>query len=103
MITLTQRAEQQLVVLHALDRGELRMAEAADLLGLSTRQVPRLRQAYRRHAPKALAHGNRGPRAPRRVDDAIPPRIVPPAQTPYAGRNHTHLHEPLAEHEAPAF
>jgi len=61
---LTHRAEQQLIVLNALDRGELLMAEAADLLGLSTRQVRRLRRAYRRHCAKALVHGNRGRRSP---------------------------------------
>ncbi len=45
MLTLTHRAQQQLIVLTALDRGELLMAEAADLPGLSSRQVRRLRRA----------------------------------------------------------
>ena len=40
-IVLTQRAQQQLIVLNALERGELFMAQAADLLGLSVRQVRR--------------------------------------------------------------
>lgn len=100
MITLTQRAEQQLIVLQALDRGELLMAEAADLLGLSTRQVRRLRRAYRRHGPKALVHGNRGRPSPRRLADAIRARIVRLAQTTYAGINHKHLSELLAERES---
>src|SRR5574337_2019069 len=99
MITLTQRAEQQLIVLQALDRGELLMAEAADLLGLSTRQVRRLRRAYRRRGPKAMVHGNRGRPSPRRVADAIRARIVHLAQTVYAGVNHTHLSELLAERD----
>ena len=92
-IILTQRAQQQLIVLNTLDRGELRMAEAAGLLGLSTRQARRLRRAYRRHGPKALIHGNRGRRSPRRVADAIRARIVRLAQTTYAGLNHKHLSE----------
>ena len=96
-IILTQRAQQQLIVLNALDRGELLTAEAADLLGLSTRQVRRLRRAYGRHGPKALVHGNRGRRSPRRVADAIRVRIVRFAQTTYAGLNHKHLSELLAE------
>ncbi len=99
MITLTHRAEQQLIVLNALDRSALLMAEAADLLGLSTRQVRRLRGAYQRHGPKALVHGNRGRRSPRRVRDAIRKRIVHLAQTTYAGVNHKHLSELLAERE----
>lgn len=98
-MTLTHRAQQQLIVLSALDRGELRMTEAADLLGLSTRQIRRLRRAYRRHGPQALVHGNRGRPSPRRVADATRARIVHLAQTTYAGVNHTHLSELLAERE----
>jgi len=99
MITLTPRAEQQLIVLHALDRGELLMAKAAGLLGLSTRQVRRLRRAYRQHGPTALVHGNRGRQSPRRVREAIRKRIVRLARTTYAGVNHKHLTELLAERE----
>lgn len=99
MITLTLRAQQQLVVLHALDRGELRMAEAADLLGLSIRQVRRLRRAYRRRGPKALVHGNRGRRSPRRVSEDIRRRIIRLARTTYTGVNHRHFTELLAERE----
>jgi len=100
MITLTQRAQQHLTVLHALDRGELRMAEAADLLGLSIRQVRRLRRAYRHRGLKALVHGNRGRRSPRRTNDATRTRLFHLAQTTYAGVNFQHLSELLAEHEA---
>lgn len=99
MITLTQRAEQHLVVLHALDRGELRMAEAADLLGLSIRQVRRLRRAYRRRGPQALVHGNRGRPSPRRVREDIRRRIIRLARTTYTGVNHRHFTELLAERE----
>src|SRR5712691_3045993 len=100
MITLTHRAQQQLTVLHALDRVELCMAEAADLLGLSIRQVRRLRRAYQRRGLKALVHGNRGRRSPRRVDDATRKRLLQLAQTTYAGVNFQHLSELLAEREA---
>ena len=100
---MTRRAEQQLMVLNALDRGELRMAEAADLLALSTRQIRRLRRAYRRRGPKALVHGNRGRPSPRRVDDATRSRIVRLARTTYAGINHKHLTELLAERNGLVF
>jgi transposase len=99
MITLTQRAQQQLIVLNALERGELLVAEAATLLGLSSRQVRRLRHAYRQHGPQALVHGNRGRRSPRRVDDATRARIVQLARTTYAEVNHKHLSELLAERD----
>lgn len=98
-ITLTQRAQQRLKILHALDRADLLMREAADLLGLSVRQVRRLRSAYRRLGPKALVHGNQGHPSPRRVKAAIRARILHLAQTTYAGVNHKHLTELLAERE----
>ena len=98
-IVLTQRAQQRLLVLNALDRGDLLMAEASHLLGLSVRQVRRLRSAYRTHGPSALVHGNRGRQSPRRVDEATRDRLVALAQTTYAGINHQHLTELLAERE----
>lgn len=99
MVTLTQRAQQRLVVLNALERGELVMAEAATLVGLSVRQLRRIRRAYRRRGAKALVHGNRGRPSPRRVSTAIRDRVIRFARTAYAGVNHRHLTELLAERE----
>lgn len=99
MITLTQRAHQQLLVLNALERAELTVAEAATLLGRSTRHVRRLRAAYRARGPAALAHGNRGRRSPHRLDEALRDRVVTLAKTTYAGANHLHLQQLLAERE----
>lgn len=98
-ITLTAREQQRLVVVNALERGEVRMAEAARLLGLSVRQVRRLRSAYRRRGARALAHGNRGRPSPRRLSEAIRRRIVRLARTTYTQLNHMHLQDLLAERE----
>jgi transposase len=98
-IVLTQRAQQQLIVLNALERGELFMAQAADLLGLSVRQVRRLRAAYRQRGAHALVHGNRGRPSPRRVDAATRDRVIALARTTYAEVNHKHFTELLAERE----
>lgn len=100
MITLTARAQQQLIVLNAVERGEVRMIEAAALLGLSVRQVRRLRRAYRLRGPGALVHGNCGRPSPRRLDATLRQRVVTLAQTTYAEVNHLHLTELLAEREA---
>jgi len=96
MITLTPRAEQCLQVLHALDRGELLMAQAAELLGRSVRQVRRLRRAYRTRGAAALVHGNRGRPAANRIPPALRQRVVTLARTTYANINHQHLTELLA-------
>lgn len=99
MITLTQRGHQQLMVLNALERAEITVAEAARLLGRSTRQVRRLRVAYRVRGPAALVHGNRGRRSPRRLDDALRDAVATLTQTTYAKVNHLHLQQLLAERE----
>jgi transposase len=100
MVTLTRQAEQQLMVLNALERGDLLVAEAAGLLDRSVRQTQRLRAAYRQHGATALVHGNRGRPSPRRINDATRRRLVTLAQTTYAQINYQHLSELLAEREA---
>lgn len=96
---MTQRAQQQLLILNALERGELLMAQAAELLGRSVRQVRRVRAAYRRRGAQALVHGNRDRPSPRRVADATRDRVIDLARTTYAAVNHKHLTELLAERE----
>lgn len=72
-------------------------ARAALLLNLSLRQSRRLLAAFRRDGPAAFAHGNRGRPAPNRVPRRLDRRIVRLARTTYAGFNHQHLTEKLAE------
>jgi len=72
-------------------------ARAAMLLNLSLRHCRRLLAAFRRDGPAAFAHGNRGRPAPNRVPRRLERRIVRLARTTYAGFNHQHLTEKLAE------
>jgi len=86
-------------VLNRLGKGELTTVEAAGLLGLSERQVWRLRAAFEAHGPAGLVHGNRGRASPRRIELPVAERVVVLAQGRYAGCNDCHLAELLAEHE----
>ena len=99
MITLTHRAEQCLKVLYALDRRELLMAEAAELLGRSVRQVRRLRAALQTRGLAALVHGNHGRPPVNRIPNNIRARVVRLARKLYAGLNDHHFHELLVERE----
>src|SRR5258708_15470742 len=99
MITLTHRAEQCLKVLHALDRRELLMAEAAELLGRSVRQVRRLRAALQTRGLAALVHGNHGRLPVNRIPNNIRARVVRLARKLYVGLNDHHFHELLVERE----
>lgn len=98
-IRLTPQEQQRLVILNALERDEVTNAEAVRLLGLSDRQLRRLRQGYRTRGAPALVHGNRGRPSPRRRPDRFRRRIVRLAKTTYAHVNHRHLQELLAERE----
>lgn len=96
---MTARDQQRAHVLTRFVAGELVLGEAVELLGLSARQVWRLRARFLREGPAGLVHGNRGRVSPRRTADALRERVVELAQGHYEGANDTHLTELLAEHE----
>jgi len=94
-MTLTPEEGRRLHVLSLLERGRITTAQAAEGLGLTPRQVRRLRRALQRHGPEGLAHGNRGGRSPQRLPDTLRAQIVALAQGRYAGLNDHHLSEKL--------
>ena len=98
-VTLTGEEQRRLLVLNHLEAGALVNAEAATLLGVSVRQLRRLRSAYRDRGAAALAHGNRGRMPAHALDPAVASRVVALATSTYAGFNRQHLTEMLAENE----
>ena len=90
-ITLTTSEQRRLIVLNQLEAGVLVNAEAAELLGLSVRQLRRLRGSYRKSGAAALSHGNRGRQPHNAVGDEQSRRVVELATTKYAGFNQQHL------------
>jgi transposase len=95
---LDQQPSRAQVLTSALT-GSLTNAEAARQLGLSVRQVRRLKGALAQHGAAALVHGNRGRRSPRRLPDELRARLLELASTTYVGSNHTELRRLLAERE----
>ncbi len=69
------------------------------MLGISVRQLRRVRGAFRDRGVAALSHGNRGRPPSNALAAAIGPRVVALATTTYAGFNQHHFTEMLAEHE----
>jgi transposase len=92
-------AQRRARVLNDVLGGLLTIGEAATVLGLSARQVQRLKAAYAQAGPAALVHGNTG----RPPWHALPPgvrgRVVELARGKYAGFNQQHLTEKLGEVE----
>jgi len=98
-ITMTAREQRRAHVLARVIAGELKLWEAAVVLGLSVRQARRLKRALVREGPAALAHANRGRASPRRFSPTLRQHVVRLYQTIYRGLNHQHFCELLAEHE----
>src|SRR5260221_13600349 len=97
-----KRRRRQWKRLDAVERiggGRLRSREAAEVLGLSTRQVRRLRRAVERRGAAGVVHGNHG-RVPRnRLTEQLRGRIVELRRQKYDGFNDQHFTEKLCEVE----
>ncbi len=98
-ITLTAREQQRALVLTRVLAGQWTQQEAAEALGLSVRQVRRLQVAYAEEGVEALVHGNRGRLPAHTVPPAVREQVLTLARAKYAGFNHQHLTEKLAETE----
>ena len=97
-ITLNSNEQRRGQVVGWLVAGRLTTEEARQVLGLSRRQLQRVKRAFLVGGPGALAHGNRGRPSARRLDDDARAALVARARSEaYRGYNHTHLCEVLAE------
>lgn len=94
---LTQEEQRRLMVLTEVREGRLMATDATQLLGLSLRHCRRLLAGFRRDGPAALAHGNRGRPPHNRRSPALRARVIRLARTTYAGFNHQHFTEALAD------
>jgi len=97
-ITMTVREQQRARVLVRVVAGQLTMAEGATLLGLSQRQLWRLRRAFDDDGPAGLVHGNRGRPSPRRTPADVRSTILAIRER-YGPVNDSHFRELLAERE----
>jgi transposase len=89
----------RLDVLGRIDAGALTVAEAAKVLGLSRRQVKRLRRAVRDHGSTVIVHGNAGRAPVNRCSDTVRAKVLKLARTTYQGFNDCHLTEKLVATE----
>jgi len=96
---LSQKEQARLETLNRVLAGQVRVSEAAIVLGVSERHAWRMLAAYRQHGAAAVAHGNRGRRPANAIGEQITKQVVELARTRYPGVNHTHLTELLAERE----
>ncbi len=96
---MSQRQWKRLDAVERIGRGVLTVREAAEVLGVSARQVRRLRRAVAQRGAKGVVHGNTGRAPQHRVGEAVREQIVELRRRKYAGFNDQHFTEKLCEVE----
>jgi transposase len=99
VIELTQRELQRVKVIENAVMGRISVQEAGRMLGISGRQVKRLKGRYRAETVDWVRHGNRGKPKPWALGQALRQQILALAQSKYVGFNDSHLTEKLVEVE----
>lgn len=98
-IILNSKDQQRLKVLNLVMGRQLTVQQAAELLGVSERQMWRILVAYKKEGAAAVPHSNRGRTPQHALAQQLRSKVVELARTKYTGCNHQHLSELLAEHE----
>ena len=98
-LRVNQRELQRMHVVRLTLEGRQSVGRAAKLLGISGRQIKRLRRKIKEQGVEGLLHGNRGKAAWNKTASATKQKVLRLAQGPYRGLNDTHLTEKLNEKE----
>ena len=100
-ITLNLKQQRKVEILTRLDAGALDVTTAAEMLGVGTRQVRRLRERFQQEGMASVIHGNTGRQPANRTDSAIAEQIVALAgrEGKYHDLNACHLQELLERDE----
>src|SRR5450759_5853290 len=91
-ITLNTKQQRGVEILTRLDAGALEVGAAAELLGVTPRQVRRLRARFRQEGFQAVIHSNLGCSPANRTDPALVERILAPV-------SYTHLRAHETRHD----
>ena len=98
-IEMSQRERDRLKVLHGVKAGQYTQAKAAQLLGLTARQVRRLQSRVHERGDAGLVHRLRGQPSNRRLDPKVRQRVLREYRKRYAGFGPTLACEKLAEQD----
>lgn len=97
LLTMSQRELTRLEIMHRLAEKRLTQKEAAQMLGISTRQVKRLWQAYRKQGTKGLTSQRRGRSSNNRLDAGVVQQAIDLLYERYRDFGPTLAHEKLTE------
>ena len=98
-ITLSRAELKKALVIDKLMHRQVTAKEAATVLGLSVRQVLRLKAKVCEQGAEALAHGNRGRAPAHTIPNAVRQTVIQTYKEKYEGANYCHLSDLLAQYE----
>lgn len=96
---MSKKEARRVYVLEQLVSGKVTSEEAAIALGLSRRQVLRLKCRFRASGAGGLAHGSRGKPAAHAIEASVRQRIVLLTQSEYKGASYAHMSELLRDEQ----
>ena len=99
IFNMTQKEITRLRIINQTIDQVLTIREAAELLGLSERQVLRLKKGVGTEGPSFIIHKNRGRKPKHATTDGIRNLIIELKQTKYEEANFNHFLELIREHE----
>ena len=102
-IFLSTKEAKRLYVMERVLEGSWTASEAAKLLGLSIRQVFRLKGEMAANGEKGLVHKNRGRKPKHAVTEETRQLVIAQALGPYKGASYEHMAELLAERDGIRF
>jgi hypothetical protein len=76
ILKMSRKELDRLMILDCVLKREVTQVRAAEVLGLSVRQIRRLVGRLREERPAGIAHRNRGKRSPRRLPDEMVTNII---------------------------
>jgi transposase len=100
-VTLTRAELKKVVVVEKILGGQMTNREGAAVLGLTERQVIRLKKKYQSgEGAKELVHKNRGRKPKHALTNEVKEKAVSLYKEKYHGSNNCHFAELLEEHES---
>lgn len=98
---MTQAERNKLYVARCLLDGKMTISEAAEVLGLSERQVKRIKKGVREQGEAFVIHKNKGQKPSHALTDEVQDLVVKHKKSEkYAKANFSHFQELLDEHES---
>lgn len=98
--SLTQQEQEKLDIINDTLSGKLTKAQAAVMLGISTRQIKRLKKKVREEGHTAVIHHLKGKQSNNHIDPLVKEKALNVIQENYADFRPTFATEKLAEHHA---